>query len=42
MFDSVFWVRGPAHVLIKGGLIDFNSTQNVPPGNGKKGSIKSR
>ena len=41
MLDSVFRVRGPAHVLIKGGLIDSNCTQNVPSGNRKKGFIKS-
>jgi hypothetical protein len=34
MPDSVFRVRGPGRVPIKGGLTDFNSTQDMPPGDG--------
>lgn len=40
MLDSVFWVRGPVDVLIKGGLTDFKSTQNMPSGDGMKVIIK--
>lgn len=41
MLDSVFWVGRPGRVLIKGGLTNFNTTQNVPPGDGMKVLIKS-